>query len=470
MLIIPIQNKPDWRRPPLMCFALILVNLLVFVFYQGGDEARWQEAENYYFESDLPDLEEQRFLMYVDEMHPEWRLQMGVEGEEFVYRELLWNPEFHHWLLPKLEQEGQTRWLQQRQHFADLRDRMSSMALGLTPAEPNIAGLFGHMFLHGSWDHLIGNMVFLLLFGLSVELALGGLWFIGLYLLGGLAAAGLHMLVESGSHVPMVGASGAVSAIMGMFVAIYGVRRLRFFYTVGFMFGEFSAPALMVLPLWLGKEIFGFLYGDAGIAYWAHTGGLLAGFVLALILIYWRPLVQTMPQEEEELPSPQKSALARIDRFQEEGKLLEAAEAAAAAVRQYPDFLPLIQRYIELTAISPDSEAFHRANLALFAQAANLQIEARILAAGYHSYLHATQKPRALTAKACLLMARRATEAKDWPWLEELLQRLIARGVQHPLIPKLGTALVSYYRRIGEEGRAREMIELTQGVEIPGQP
>jgi len=469
VLIIPIQNKPDWRRPPLMCFALILANLLVFVFYQGGDEARWQEAENYYFDSDLPDLEEQRFLMYIDEMHPEWRLQMGVEGEEFVYRELLWNPEFHHWLLPKLEQEGQTRWLQQRQHFAGLRDRMSSLALGLTPAEPSIAGMFGHMFLHGSWDHLIGNMVFLLLFGLSVELALGGFWFIGLYLLGGLAAAGLHMLVESGSHVPMVGASGAVSAIMGMFVAIYGVRRLRFFYTVGFMFGEFSAPALMVLPLWLGKEIFGYLYGDAGIAYWAHTGGLLSGFALALMLIYWRPLVQTMPQQEEELPSPQKSALARIDRFQEEGKFLEAAEAAAAAVRQYPDFLPLIQRYIELAAISPDSEAFHRANLALFAQAANPQVEARILVTGYHSYLHATQKPRALTAKACLLMARRAAEEKDWPWLEELLQRLVAQRVQHSLIPKLGIALVNYYRRIGEEGRAREMKALTQGVEIPGQ-
>ena len=59
MLIIPIQNKPDWRRPPLMCFALILANLLMFVFYQGGDEARWQQAEEYYFGSDLPDLEEQ---------------------------------------------------------------------------------------------------------------------------------------------------------------------------------------------------------------------------------------------------------------------------------------------------------------------------------------------------------------------------------------------------------------------------
>ncbi|WHI50882.1 rhomboid family intramembrane serine protease [Microbulbifer sp. MLAF003] len=469
MLIIPIENKPDWRRPPLMCFALILANLLVFMFYQGGDEARWLEAEDYYFASDLPDLEEQRFLMYVDEMHPEWRLQMDAEGEEFVYRELLWNPEFHHWLLPKLELEGQTLWLQQREHFAGLRDRISSMALGLTPAEPSIGGMFGHMFLHGSWDHLIGNMIFLLLFGLSVELALGGLWFITLYLLGGLAAAGLHMLVEAGSYVPMVGASGAVSAIMGMFVAIYGVRRLRFFYTVGFMFGEFSAPALMVLPLWLGKEIFGYLYGDAGIAYWAHTGGLLAGFALALMLIYWRPPVQVMPEEEEELPSPQKSALTRIDRFQEEGKLLEAADAAAAAVRQYPDFLPLILRYIELTAVSPDSEAYHRANLALFSQAANSRIDTYVLADGYRSYLQATQQPHALSSKACLLMARRAAEAKNWPWLEELLQRLISQGVQHPLIPKLGLALVNYYRRMGEEGSARKMKELTQAVEIQGQ-
>ncbi|GAB2893323.1 rhomboid family intramembrane serine protease [Microbulbifer echini] len=470
MLIIPIQNKPDWRRPPLMCFALILANLLMFVFYQGGDEARWQKAEEYYFSSDLPELEEQHFLIYVNEEHPEWRLQMDVEGEEFVYRELLWNPEFHQWLLPKLELEGQTEWLQQRQNFAELRDQVSSLALGLTPAEPTISGAFGHMFLHGSWDHLIGNMVFLLLFGLSVELALGGLWFITLYLIGGLAAAGLHMLVESGSHVPMVGASGAVSAIMGMFVAIYGVRRLRFFYTLGFMFGEFSAPALMVLPLWLGKEVFGYFYGDAGIAYWAHTGGLLAGFVLALMLLYWRPPVQAMPEEEEELPSPQKSALTRIDRFQEEGKLLEAAEAAAAAVRQYPDNLPLIQRYIDLTAISPDSEAFHRANLALFAQGANPAIDTRILAAGYQRYLNATQKPRALTAKVCLLMARRAAEAKHWSWLDELLNRLIAQQVQHPLIPKLGTALVNYYRRIGEEARARETMELTRAMETSGQP
>lgn len=464
MLIIPIQNKPDWRRPPLVCFALIALNLLVFAFYQGGDEARWQQAEEYYFSNDLSAHEEARFLIYVDEMHPEWRLQVDAEGEDFVYRELLWNPEFHRWLLPQLRAEGESAWLSKREEFARLRDRLSSFALGLTPAEPHLAGLFGHMFLHGSWDHLIGNMVFLLLFGLSVELALGAAWFFSLYLLGGLAAAGLHVAVEAGSPVPMVGASGAVSAIMGMFVAVYGVRRLRFFYTLGFVFGEFSAPALLVLPLWLGKEIFGYFHGDGSIAYWAHTGGLLAGFAFAMVLVNRRPPLTQFPQEDE-TPPPEQRALARIESLQNSGKLLEAADAAVAAMRQLPQSLPLIQRAIALTAAAPDSDTHHRANLALFALAGNSAIDAQRISEGYRNYLQACSEPRALTVKACLLLARRAAQEKDWPWLEDLLRRLHKRGVEHPLLQSLGMALVNHYRRIGEEQRAREALRLVRPEE-----
>ena len=465
VLIIPIQNKPDWRRPPLMCFALIALNVLVFMFYQGGDEQRWQKAEDYYFSQDMSEREEARFLIYIDEVHPEWRVQVDAQGEDFVYRELLWNKEFHQWLLPQLRREGEAAWLAEREHFAELRDRLSTFAYGLTPAEPSVAGLFGHMFLHGSWDHLIGNMIFLLLFGLSVELALGGLWFAGLYIVGGLAAAGLHIAMEAGSPMPMVGASGAVSAVMGMFVAIYGVRRLRFFYTLGFLFGEFTAPALLVLPLWLGKELFGYFYGDAGIAYWAHFGGLIAGFVCALVLLSRRPPLDTMPVEKIG-PTPQQRALQRIERFQHEGKLLEAAEAATAAVRQYPQSMALIERNIELTAAAPDSEAYHRANLALFALAGDGDSDEQEIAAGYRRYLNTTTQPRALTAKVCLLLARRAAQAKDWGWLEELLRRLHRQGTNHPLLQTLGTALVNHYRRVGEEQRALEAQLMLQDGEV----
>ncbi|WP_334079129.1 rhomboid family intramembrane serine protease [Microbulbifer sp. M83] len=471
MLIIPVQNKPDWRRPPLMCFVLIAINLLMFVFYQGGDEERWQKAENYYFSSDLPVLEEQRFLIYVNEEHPEWRMQMDAMGEDFVYRELLWNVEFHQWLLPQLRSEGETEWLAQRQHFAGLRDRVSTLALGLVPADPDAKGLLGHMFLHGSWDHLIGNMLFLLLFGLSVELALGGIWFAAFYLLGGLAAAGLHMAVEVGSAVPMVGASGAVSAVMGMFVAVYGVRRLRFFYTVGFLFGEFSAPALLVLPLWLGKEVFGYFYGDAGIAYWAHFGGLVAGFIAALAYVAYRGGVHALPVEgatdEGELPSGEHHALERIGHLHEEGRLDEAARASLAALGSFPRSVPLIELAISLNAVAPDSEGFHRANLALFGLADDAAVDGHTLAANYYRYLDLTAQPRALTGRACLLLARRAARDRNWGWLEDLLHRLNQQQVQHPLLPRLGMALVEHYRRLGEEVRAREILRLTQTAGAP---
>ncbi|WP_299597419.1 rhomboid family intramembrane serine protease [uncultured Microbulbifer sp.] len=464
MLIIPIQNKPDWRRPPLVCFALILINLLVFVLYQSGDEARWQVAEEYYFSSELPVLEEQRFYEFVDAEKPEWRTQAQGAGEEFIYQQLLWSHEFHNWLLPQLRDEGEQQWLDQRNQFSELRDRLSSFAYGLTPAEPTLQGLFGHMFLHGSWEHLLGNMIFLLLFGLSVELALGAAWFIGLYLLGGLAAAGLHMGVEAGSLIPVIGASGAVSAVMGMFVAVYGVRRLRFFYTLGFAFGEFTAPALLVLPLWLGKEVFGYFFGNDNIAYWAHFGGLVAGFVGTMALIRFRPSREI--QVEEDLPpTPEQLALARIESLQNNGKLLEANQAAASAQRQHPQSLALIHKFIELSRLAPESEAHHRAWLALFALAKAPEQDFAPVASGVETYMESTSEPRALNARTCLVLAQRAAREKHWELVERLLQRLQQKEQRHPLMARLANGLVEHYRRCGDEERARKAQDFARALQ-----
>jgi len=463
LLIIPIQNKPDWRRPPLVCFALIAINLLVFMLYQSGDEARWQRAEEFYFATELPAREESRFYEYVNQERPEWRSQAQGAGEEFIYEQLLWSREFHQWLMPQLQSEGETRWLAERREFAQLRDRLSSFAYGLTPSDPTLKGVVGHMFLHGSWEHLLGNMIFLLLFGLSVELALGARWFIGLYLLGGLAAGAMHCVVEAGSLVPVIGASGAVSAVMGMFVAVYGVRRLRFFYTLGFAFGEFSAPALLVLPLWLGKEVFGYFFGSDNIAYWAHFGGLVAGFAATALLIRLRP-AEALQVEEDLPPSPEQLALARIESLQNHGKLLEAGQAAAAAARQHPGSLALIEKSIELSALAPDGEAHHRACLALFALAKSPEQDFAPVAQGVRDYLGRTSAPRALTVKICLLLAQRAGQEKDWALVEDLLGRLVARQQRHPLMGRLAQALVNHYRRSGDEEKARSALALAEAA------
>ncbi|WP_105102866.1 rhomboid family intramembrane serine protease [Microbulbifer pacificus] len=464
MLIIPIQNKPDWRRPPLVCLALVLVNLLVFVLYQSGDESRWQAAEEFYFASDLPVLEEARFYEYVDAEQPEWRTQAQGAGEEFIYEQLLWSREFHNWLMLQLAEEEQPQWLRQRQQFAELRDSLSNFAYGLTPANPTVKGLFGHMFLHGGWDHLLGNMVFLLLFGLSVEIALGAAWFIGLYLLGGLAAAALHMGVEAGSLMPVIGASGAVSAVMGMFVAVYGIRRLRFFYTLGFVFGEFTAPALLVLPLWLGKEVFGYFFGSDNIAYWAHFGGLVAGFACTLLLIRLRP-TREIQVEEDLPPTPAQLALARIESLQNSGKLLEATQAATSAQRQHPGSLPLIYKAIELSALAPESEAHHRAWLALFALAKQPEQDFALVAQGVEDYLRRVKVPRALNAGVCLLIAQRAASEKRWDLVEILLLRLQQKEHRHPLMARLANGLVEHYRRCGDEERARRALDFARNLQ-----
>ena len=152
--------------------------------------------------------------------------------------------------------------------------------LGLVPADARWLTYLTSMFLHGGIDHLLGNMAFLFVFGFALERAIGLLNYSALYFLGGLVGGILHVLVHADSFVPTIGASGAVSALMGGYLAVYQLRKIRFFYSVLVYFGEFRAPALVILPAWILKEVYGYVYGDQGIAYWDHIGGLVGGAVL----------------------------------------------------------------------------------------------------------------------------------------------------------------------------------------------
>ncbi len=146
--------------------------------------------------------------------------------------------------------------------------------------------LFTSMFMHGSWEHLLGNMVFLWVFGNNIEDSMGHLRFVAFYLLCGLAAAGAHIGLTPESTLPAVGASGAISGIMGGYIVLYPkVRVLTWFPPVFF----FSIRAFVVLGYWfliqlaMGVVTIGPEAGEqGGVAVWAHVGGFLAG--LALII------------------------------------------------------------------------------------------------------------------------------------------------------------------------------------------
>jgi membrane associated rhomboid family serine protease len=147
--------------------------------------------------------------------------------------------------------------------------------------------LITSMFLHGSWMHIIGNMWFLWIFGNNVEDSMGRLRFIVFYLLCGLAAAFAQVLAGPSSPIPMVGASGAISGVMGGYLLLYPRVRVFTILPLGFFFTTIAVPAWVMLGYWfLLQFISGFVSlgsDEGGVAFWAHVGGFVAGVVLIKI-------------------------------------------------------------------------------------------------------------------------------------------------------------------------------------------
>jgi membrane associated rhomboid family serine protease len=144
------------------------------------------------------------------------------------------------------------------------------------------SNLITSMFLHGSWMHLIGNMWFLWLFGNNVEDSMTRPRFVVFYLLCGLAAALLQVFADPRSSVPMVGASGAISGVMGAYLILYPRARVFTLVPLGFFVTSFALPAWVMLLYWLFLQLIGGLSqsgNGGGVAFWAHVGGFAAGLV-----------------------------------------------------------------------------------------------------------------------------------------------------------------------------------------------
>ena len=144
------------------------------------------------------------------------------------------------------------------------------------------------MFLHGGWGHILGNCLFLWVFGNNVEDSMGRVRFLVFYLLCGLAAAWAHVLSGPASPVPTVGASGAISGVLGAYLVLYPRAHVRILVPIIIFFTVIRVPAFVVLLLWFGFQLLAGLPQlsavdtevSGGVAVWAHVGGFLAGVAL----------------------------------------------------------------------------------------------------------------------------------------------------------------------------------------------
>jgi membrane associated rhomboid family serine protease len=160
----------------------------------------------------------------------------------------------------------------------------------LLPQHPNYLTILSSMFLHGGWMHIIGNMWSLWIFGDNVEDRMGRLGFLCFYLLSGLAAGVLHIAFNVSSHMPTVGASGAIAGVMGAYLLLFPYARVLTLVPIFIFVQTIELPAVFFLGFWFLTNLLSGIgslaahTGAGGVAWWAHIGGFLVGVLWALPL------------------------------------------------------------------------------------------------------------------------------------------------------------------------------------------
>jgi membrane associated rhomboid family serine protease len=165
--------------------------------------------------------------------------------------------------------------------------RVSQEAVCVVDDMPiNLLTPFTSMFLHGGWMHLLGNGLFLWVFGNNVEDSMGRFRFLLFYLACGLAAAAAQIMQDPSSPVPMVGASGAISGVMGAYLLLYPRVRVKVLLVIVVFLTVITVPAFMVLLAWIGLQLVSAYFSPGvggGVAFWAHIGGFVAGALLVKV-------------------------------------------------------------------------------------------------------------------------------------------------------------------------------------------
>lgn len=288
MILIPIGHEENTvRRLPWVNFAIIAMCVAAFAASgMGGPRPRseqalreaFEPAVDYYLSHPYLEPDEQFMNVALPELE-QGKGEILLEAMKSAGQRPPANSD------ALREEQDQLDRLVTRAMTA--LDAHPAMRWGLVPSRPSVASWITHMFMHAGWLHLLGNLLILYLAGPYIEDVWGRPAFAAFYVLGGVVAALAFAAVHPDSSIPMIGASGAISAVMGAFLVRYARTRIRFFYLVSFYLrGTFSAPAWVMLPLWLGQQLLLASLtsgsGDSGgVAYWAHVGGFVFGVAVA---------------------------------------------------------------------------------------------------------------------------------------------------------------------------------------------
>jgi membrane associated rhomboid family serine protease len=168
----------------------------------------------------------------------------------------------------------------------------------------SIADSLRSMFLHGGFEHIFGNMLYLYLFGDNIEDRLGYVLYLALYFLSGFAAVAAQVVIDPNSTIPMVGASGAIAGVLGSYLVLFPTVKVRGIVPIGRVAAMQEWPAVVVLGLWFvlqlinGVASLGADYATGGVAFFAHIGGFVAGVALTFVFMMLVPQPPVQQREQ----------------------------------------------------------------------------------------------------------------------------------------------------------------------------
>lgn len=465
LLLLPLDRKIDWRKPPLVTFALILVNCFIFFFVQGSDNERWQAAADYYFSSALPKLE---LPAYIDELERRGETKLATAarkalGEDAANAEAWWllqamqgDREF----VSKLAQQTIITadhpqfeaWKVARSEFELRYQRIVTPAYSFHYGEP--VTYLTSMFLHGNFMHLLGNMVFLLIVGFTVERILGSGQFLVSYLIGGLLAVGLWAVVHG--DLGLLGASGAISAVMGMYSILFGLRKIRFFYLVLFYFDYIKAPALILLPLWLANEFYGLHAGYEGIGYIAHIGGFAGGaftaFVQTRILHTADVDYLEKPAREEQRSRSYEQVMSLMGAL----KFDQAKKILFDLLRQDPTDGTVLNQLYAITRARPESDEYHGIAMRILGLKTDDPTTLRLMNDTFDDYSEQAKPAMRLVPEAMAELATRFACGTHIATAERIVLFLIGKLPTLPQLPDTLFDLTEGFRHNRQEKKYRQ--------------
>jgi len=466
MFIIPVGNRVDWKRPPVVTLLLILVNCFVFFFLQAGDDRQDARATDYYYSSQLPNWEFGRYQEYLEKNdRADASSQFGIlikkrntSALNSLENDAKFMQELHAGKIVTPQTAEFSDWSAQRNEYESMRSFTSRYVYQL--GQPSPVNAFTSAFMHASFDHLLGNMVVLFLVGFLVEMVIGKALFALAYIVSIYAAIFMFGLTAPSDN-NLLGASGAIAGMMGLYTVVFGFRKIDFFYSLGFYFDYVRAPAIALLPLWLGNELYQFFSGqDSHVAYMAHFGGLLCGATMGALyrLLHPTPIKQYHATiESNEIDS--KTFQRGMD-FLSAMEFKKAMREFKTLQQKYPHDTNLLLLTFRAAKFEPSSDDYHHAALKL------LSLDAMDAATSgqthnvFLEYLKCAKPSPRLEADLIVKLAKRFAVTNQCDDAEKLAIWLRSTAPQHSEIPAVLLALANGFRREKRNDKMKQILQV----------